>query len=261
VREIYDGAGSRVARGLWPLYRRHLARADAVACVSRAAAAQLNGQARSFVLHDALLRVPDAVPRDQARALLDLPADRPVVAVVGRVSDWKGQHVLARALAEPALAAAGTIGLVAGEPAPGQGHHEGRLRRLAGELGLGDRLRLLGFRDDVGTVFAAADAVCVPSVHPDAFPNSALEAAAAGVPVVAADSGGLPEIVRDGETGRLVPRGDAGRLAQVIDELAVDRPAAEALARAAAADVRRRFDPARMLDALQDRYARLLAAA
>jgi glycosyltransferase involved in cell wall biosynthesis len=261
VREIYDGAGSDAARRLWPLYRRHLARADAVACVSRAAAAQLDGRARSFVLHDALMRVPEAMPRDRARAQLGLPADRPVVAVVGRVSDWKGQHVLVRALAEPDLAASGAIGLVAGEPAPGQGHHEGRLRRLAAELGVSDRLRLLGFRDDVGTVFAAADVVCVPSVHPDAFPNSALEAAAAGVPVVAADCGGLPEIVRDGDTGRLVPRGDVRRLAQAVGELTADPAAAGALARAAAADVRRRFDPASMLDALQERYARLLAPA
>jgi glycosyltransferase involved in cell wall biosynthesis len=111
----------------------------------------------------------------------------------------------------------------------------------------------------VGTVFGAADAVAAPSTHPDAFPNAVLEAAASGVPVVAVDIGGLPEIVREGGTGRLVPEADPATLAAALRELAGDPDQARRLGAAAAADVRARFGLRRMLDAVQDSYERLLA--
>jgi glycosyltransferase involved in cell wall biosynthesis len=91
------------------------------------------------------------------------------------------------------------------------------------------------------------------------LPNSALEAAAAGLPVVASDHGGLPEIVRDRETGRLVAPGDARALAAALRELADDPAAAERLGAAAAADVRERFSVPAMLAGLQGRYDRLVA--
>ena len=101
VREIYEGAGPAP---LWPLWRRRLLRAQALACVSRAVADQFEGDPRAFVLHDGLARTPGQVPREEARAELGLPGEPFVVALLGRISDWKGQDVLARALAEPGLA-------------------------------------------------------------------------------------------------------------------------------------------------------------
>ena len=129
-----------------------------------------------------------------------------------------------------------------------------------GSSALGDRLRLLGFREDVDLLLGAADAVAIPSKRPDPLPNSALEAAAAGVPVVAAAHGGLPEIVRDGETGVLVPPGDPAELARALRRLADDPDRAAALGAAAAADVRGRFAPERMLERLHALYDRLLAS-
>jgi glycosyltransferase involved in cell wall biosynthesis len=259
VREVYDGSAGKVGQWLWPLYRRHLLRADGLACVSRAAAAQFDACDRAFVLHDGITWVPRRAPRHEARRTLGIDPDRFAVAVIGRVSDWKGQDVLARALTEPPLAEIGAIGLVAGDPAPGQDHHELELIRLRDELGLGERFRLLGFREDLETVFGAADVVAAPSTHPDAFPNATLEAAVAGLPLVAVDSGGLPEIVRDGRTGKLVPQGDARRLAVVLRELAENPDQSRRLGDAAAADVRDRFGLQQMLDALQERYGRLLS--
>jgi glycosyltransferase involved in cell wall biosynthesis len=255
VREIYAGAGG-AAGPLWPFFRRRLERADALACVSAAVAAQF--RRRALVLHDGLVRVPEPGGRQAARTDLGVPGDRFTVALLGRISDWKGQDVLARALAEPPLAEIGAIGLVAGDPFPGNERFERDLSALATRLGLGDRLRLLGFRDDVQTVLGAADAVAVPSTRPDPLPNSALESAAAGIPVVAAAHGGLPEIVRDGVTGRLVPPGDHVALARALRELADDPAAARALGAAAAADVRERFALPRMLDELHELYERLL---
>ena len=114
---------------------------------------------------------------------------------------------------------------------------------LADRLGVRDRLRLLGFRDDVENVYGAADVVAVPSTEPDPLPGAAIEAAAAGCAVVASAHGGLPEIIRDGQTGRLVTPGDASALALAAAELIDDPAAAARLGAAAAADVRERFAP------------------
>jgi hypothetical protein len=257
VREIYAGAAGAAASRLWPLLRRRLLRADALACVSRAAAEQFRGSPRAFVLHDGLVRVPERRARAEARAELGVAPDAFAVALLGRISDWKGQDVLARALAEAPLAERGAVGLVAGDAFPGEERHERALRALRDQLGLGERLRLLGFRDDVETVLGAADAVCVPSTRPDPLPNAALEAAAAGLPVVASAHGGLTEIVHDGRTGRLVPAGDPRALAEALAELAADPAGAHALGEAAAADVRERFALPRMVAEVEAAYDRL----
>ncbi len=239
VREIYAGWGP-----LWPPYRRLLERADELVCVSQAVRAQFG---RGEVVHDGLAVVPERLPRAAARAALGLDEDAFVVATLGRISSWKGQDLLARALAEPELA--GAVGLVAGDAWPGQEHHAERLR--------GGPLRLLGFRDDVGTVLGAADVVAVPSTRPDPLPNAALEAAAAGCCVVAAAHGGLPEIVRDGATGVLFTPGDHRALASVLAGLRANPARARELGDAAARDVRSRFAPERMLGRVEEVYARV----
>lgn len=257
VREIYEGAGPRAARLLWPSFRRRLLRADAVACISRSVAAQFTGSPRAFVLRDGLARAPEPLAREAARGRLSVPADRFTVALIGRISDWKGQDVLARALAEPALSAIEAVGLVAGDPAPGQEDAAERLDRLADELGLGDRLLRLGYREDVETVLGAADAVAVPSTRPEPLGLVALEAAAAGLPVVASRGGGVAEIVRDGQTGRLVRPGDAGALAGALRELADDAEARARMGEAGRLGVAERFGLHAMLGALQSVYDRL----
>ena len=259
VREIYAGAaGGGAGERLWPLLRRRLLHSDALLCVSAAVAAQFAPSPRAVVVHGGVVRVPEPAPRHEARAALGLPADRFVVALLGRVSDWKGQDVLARALAEAPLAELGAIGLVAGDVVPGGEEVKRALGALGEHLGLGDRLRLLGFRDDVETVLGAADAVAVPSTRPDPLPNSALEAAAGGLPLVASAHGGLPEIVREGVTGRLVAPGDPLALATALRALADDPAGARRMGRAGAEDSRRRFNLDRTLAEVQDLYDRLL---
>jgi glycosyltransferase involved in cell wall biosynthesis len=174
--------------------------------------------------------------------------------VLGRVSAWKGQDLLARALAEPALASIGAIGLVAGTPWPGADGPVTELERLREQLGLGERLRMLGFQSDLAGLLGAADAVAVPSTRPDPFPNAALEAAAAGLPVVAAAHGGLPEMLRDGQTGLLVEPGDPTALAAALRSLADDPGRAHDLGAAAAADIAARFSAERMLAAIEAQY-------
>jgi glycosyltransferase involved in cell wall biosynthesis len=254
VREIYTGF-----ERFWPAYRRLLLSADALPCVSAATCAQLGGDARALVVHDGLALAPARAPRAAARAELALPDDAFVCAILGRISTWKGQDVLIRALAEPALAGAGAIALVAGDPWQGEHGRLQELHALAARLGVAERVRFCGFRADVENVYGAADVVCVPSTQPDPLPNAALEAAAAGCCVVAADHGGLPEILRDGATGMLVTPGDPAALAAALARLHADPALGERLGAAAAADVRERFAPELLLERMQALYDGVVA--
>lgn len=238
VREIYPRTPL-----LWPAHRRAILAADRVLCVSQATQAALGG---GEVVHDGLAVEARRAPRTAARRVLGLPEDAFVVAVLGRISAWKGQEVMVRALGT------GMVGLIAGDAWPGQERHEQRLRAVAAACGAD--VRFAGFRDDVDTIYGAADVVAVPSTAPDPLPNSALEAAAAGCCVVAARHGGLPEIVRDGQTGRLVAPGDADDLRAALATLATAPRERERLGAAAAADVSTRFGARRLAERLMGVY-------
>ena len=246
VREIYAGF-----ERWFPAYRRLLLTADALPCVSKAACEQFDADPAAFTIYDGLAVAPGRAPRDAARKALGVPRDALVVAVLGRISGWKGQDVAVRALAHLPPDA---VLLIAGQPWRGEERHLRELRRLADSHGLADRVVLAGFVEDVSLVYGAADVIAVPSKQPDPLPNAALEAAASGCCVVASAHGGLPEILRDGETGLLVRPGDPQALATAI--AGADR---ERLGAAAAADVGQRFGPERMLTEVQQLYDRLLS--
>ena len=170
---------------------------------------------------DALTAAPDAGAAVRRR--LGFEPDDVVVAGIGRLLRVKGfEHLVAahaRAVEElPAL----RLVLV------GDGDERERLARQAHELGVADTVHLVGTasRDEIPAYLAAADVVAVPSVRfeglVDGLPNVALEAMAAGRPLVATNVGGLPEVVRPGVNGLLVPEKDPAALADGILELARD---------------------------------------
>jgi len=250
VREIYAGFERWFAS-----YRRFLLTADALPCVSAATAAQFAGHPRAGVIADGVPYPPRPVPREEARAVLGLPGDAFVAALLGRIAPWKGQGVLVRALARSDEA---TVALICGAPWPGDEHVRRAVEELAVSLGVASRTRLTGMVEP-DLAFGAADVVVVPSTQPDPFPNSALEAAAAGCCVVGADHGGIPEIVEHGVTGVLVEPGSAHALAGALAGLRADRQRIARLGAAAAERVRTRFTRERMLAEVQDLYDRLLA--
>jgi glycosyltransferase involved in cell wall biosynthesis len=255
VREIYAGF-----ERWFPAYRRLLLSAQALPCVSHATCVQFDGAPEAFVLHDGLAVEPHRGDRARARAALGLAPGAFVAAVLGRVSGWKGQDVLVSALGEgPLRGREDVVALVAGAPARGEERHRRELHALAARLGVTERLHDVGFQDDVDLLFGAADVVVVPSKQPDPLPNAALEAGAAGCCVVGVAHGGLPEIVRDRLTGRLVAPRDPAALAVVLAELAGDAAQGARLGAAAAVDVPARFARPRLLDEVQALYDRLLA--
>ncbi len=163
---------------------------------------------------------PPPPPRDQA-----VPATRPRrpdpvrLLYVGRLSPRKGVDVAVRALAELTDSGTPAVLTVAGSVYPGYEWYEAELRQLAEQLGVGDRLTLLGWQDDVWSLHAAADVVLVPSLVDEPFGNTAVEAVLAGRPVVVSDTSGLREAAHGYGCARLVPPGDPIAMAGAVSEL------------------------------------------
>ncbi len=126
----------------------------------------------------------------------------------------------------------------------GEGSHRGQYTQLAGDLGLQDHVTWTGLvQDPLGEgAYAAADVVCQVSRWEEVFGYVIPEAMACGKPVVATRVGGIPEIVRDGETGFLVPRGDTAQIADRILQLLADRELRERFGRAGRQSVAAKFD-------------------
>ena len=116
----------------------------------------------------------------------------------------------------------------------------------AAQAALGPRLRLLGYRDDIPALLAAADIFCLPS-HFEGLPMSIIEAMLAGLPVVATDIRGPREQVVDGVTGFLVPAGAVPPLAEALGRLAGDATRRMAMGEAGRLRALDRFDEARVL--------------
>jgi N-acetyl-alpha-D-glucosaminyl L-malate synthase BshA len=125
-------------------------------------------------------------------------------------------------------------------------------------LGVQHDVRFLGRIDSVAPLLAGADLFLLPSAS-ESFGLSALEALASGVPVVATNVGGLPEVVRHGETGWLHPVGDVDAMAQSAIRVLGDRARWEQVSAAAAADARARFDERDIVAQYEALYARTLA--
>jgi glycosyltransferase involved in cell wall biosynthesis len=180
--------------------------------------------------------------------------DQGYLLFAGRLVPEKGLRALLRALRE----LRGARLVIAGD-----GPLRAELERAAAASD--GRLAVLGrvAPAELARLLAGARALVLPSEWPENAPLAALEALAQGVPVVAAAIGGIPELVRDGENGRLVPPGDAGALAAALAALLGDRAGAAALGRAGRARVRAEHAPERWLArhlALYDEVAARAAA-
>ena len=160
----------------------------------------------------------------------------PVVGLVANVRGSKGHNVFLEAARGVITRAPHARFLIVGD---GVGFDE--VSRRVREMGLEPRVRLTGFRRDIPEVMAALDVLVLPSIRSEAIPQVIPQALAVGTPVVASTVGGSPELIRDGETGRLVPPGDPKALADAILALLADPEHARATARAGQAMIRDRY--------------------
>lgn len=136
----------------------------------------------------------------------------------------------------------------------GDGPLRQALETRATGRGVASRFHFLGQCNDVPALLATSDLFVLPS-RSEAFPNAVIEAMAAGLPVVASEVGGIPELVKSGVTGMLVPPGDAAALARSVLDL-MDRPGfAAALGEAARARIEQEFSFDRMVGGFERVYA------
>lgn len=141
----------------------------------------------------------------------------------------------------------------------GDGSRRRELQQLAAARGVAHLFEFSGHREDVPALLAEADLFVLPS-RSEAFPNSAIEAMAAGLPVVAGAVGGLLDLIAPGRTGLLVDPVDAAALAASIRSLVDDPARARAMGTAARADVLSRYSFERMVGAFSDLYDHELQA-
>jgi glycosyltransferase involved in cell wall biosynthesis len=204
-----------------------------------------NCAGRIEVLHLGVARRTPRLGRGEVRRDLGFGEGTKVIVTVARLAPQKALHVLLEALAH--------LSDEVGAAVVGSGPLEASLKRQADRLGLGGRVRWLGYRHDATEVVAAADVFVLTSVW-EACSLAAQEAIALGVPVVSSDVGGMPELITDGVSGRLVPAGDARAVAEAIEETLSSPERAQAYAEAAAANLGRHFSPDVMLGRLRDLY-------
>ena len=153
------------------------------------------------------------------------PEPHPVILLPARLTRWKGAEILIRALARLENRAAYVV--LAG-PEQGAGAFSRSLITLADRLNVADRLRLVGNCDDMPAAYVLADVVVAPSLAPEPFGRTVVEAQAMGRIVIAASHGGAPETIEHGITGFLVPPNDAPHLADALDYVLKLSPAERA---------------------------------
>lgn len=185
---------------------------------------------------------PDPEARAALRAELGAAPEECVVVIVSRLVRHKGHVELLRAMEAVPGATLWVVGeRLPTDHGPDMAEDFARARRA-----LGPRLRLLGYRDDVARILAAADVFCLPS-HFEGLPMSVIEAMLTGLPVVATDIRGPREQVAEGETGFLVPPRAVAPLAAALGRLADDPALRARLGEAGRARALARFDEARVI--------------
>lgn len=197
------------------------------------------------------------------RTELGIGRDEIVVSNVGRLVEWKGQDVFLQAMAPVVRSYPEVRVLLVGGPASNdasQAFHT-RLKRLVAELGLSGRTIFTGFRRDVADLMAASDIIVHSSTTPEPFGRVVVEAMAVGRPIVATAAGGPLDIIRDGETGLLVPLRDPVAMADAIRALVTDPERARRIGERARADVRERFGLDRFTASIRRVYERTLNGA
>jgi glycosyltransferase involved in cell wall biosynthesis len=189
-----------------------------------------------------------------ARHTLSVPADSYLVGCAGRLSPEKGFDRVIEALASPALRTRRVHVVFAGD-----GPMRGPLEALAQQLGVADRVRLLGYREDLPRVLKALDLFVLASLH-EGMPNALMEAMAQGVPCVVTPVGGVAELVRHGESGVVLDRSAAEPIARAIADL-MDAPGtAVALGRAGRRHMQESFSVQENVRRFEDLYRRLVDA-
>jgi glycosyltransferase involved in cell wall biosynthesis len=209
----------------------------------------LNSEGKVQVIHNGVSLDRLTPPTSELPEGVWVKSDQPLVLTVARLHPQKGlTYLLSAATCVP-----GAMFLVAGD-----GPERGALEAESRRLGLAERVRFLGHREDVPALLRSCDIFVLPSLF-EGLPVAVLEAMGAGKPVVATAISGTDEAVVHGETGFLVAAGDPVGLAEAIRRLLADPSLALRFGMAGRARVERQFSSETMADRVSEMYGQLLA--
>ena len=179
----------------------------------------------------------------------ELPSEKPLIGMITVIRAAKGIQVLAEAVHLLKTQYGIEVHCIIAGEGPSIDYVKSEISKFA----VGNQFTFLGHREDVPEIMRALDVVAIPSFH-EAIPQSGLQALAMGIPVVASNVGGIPSIIRQGETGRLVPPHDAAALAAAIHETLEQKIQTQAMCRAGQQLVMNHHSLAVMLDRLDAIY-------
>lgn len=156
--------------------------------------------------------------RDATKARLGLPLDKPLVLMLANLSQHKGQETTIRAVAALKQRGIDVLCWLAGNERGGTTTYQEYLRKFIVDRGVEDRVRLLGFHNNPVELLHAADYFLLPSTN-EGLPLTILEAQATKVPVLASSTAGIPETIRDGETGFMIEPHDIEGYAACLERM------------------------------------------
>ncbi|MBN2084383.1 MAG: glycosyltransferase [Anaerolineales bacterium] len=189
--------------------------------------------------------------RGELRAELGFGTGEPIVGIVGRLVPIKNHRLFLEAARSMVNSGSSARFVIVGD-----GELREVLGNLAAEMGIADRIRFLGWRKDMVPVYAGLDLLALSSDN-EGTPVALIEGMAAGVPVVATAVGGVPDVVRDGTTGRLVPPGDPEAMRRAWRSAFEEKETTKRMSTVARREVEERFGCERMLSAMAALYGEL----
>jgi glycosyltransferase involved in cell wall biosynthesis len=232
----------------WLLYKILSLCSDRIVYVSKAARDNVLKEApnlarKSVVVYNAVtIAASNRVVQDMGlREELGVPQGAPLVGMVGRITHWKGQEILAEAAALVLQSYPDVHFVAVGSYFADESHYLHKLKSLINSLSLDGRFNLVNYRSNVTDVYRALDIFVLPSIKPEPFGRVTVEAMMHGRAVIATNHGGTVELIEDGVTGMLVSPSDPQSLAAAIELLLADRALREKMGQAAASYAKENF--------------------
>lgn len=232
----------------WFLYKMLSLCATRVVCISKAVRDSILSEAKNLankliIVYNAVSVAPNSGDGKDIgiREECGIPQDALLVGMVGRISHWKGQEVLAQAAAIVRKKYPDVHFVAVGSYFADESHYLDKLTSLINDLGIKDRFHLADYRSNVTDVYRALDIFVLPSVKPEPFGRVTVEAMTQGRAVIATNHGGTVELIQEGVTGMLVPPSEPQALANAIETLLADRALRERIGQAAAVYAKENF--------------------
>lgn len=197
------------------------------------------------------------VDRNSIRASLGIPPDALVIGTAGRLNWWKGYREFLEMAHKITKLRPSVYFIAVGGATVGEEKEAEEIQNFARSLNLGNNLIFTGFRKDMVNLFSAMDIFVYPA-YAEAFGLVLIEAISLGLPVVSSNCDGVPEIVVDGETGRLVPPRNSEVLTKTVLEMLNDRKRMEKFGSAGRSRVLKVYDLEKVVSRLEELYEELL---